>query len=331
MSTLYVVEDGSRLEREHGRLLVVKQDEVIFAAPLARLDQVVVAAAISITSPALSALLGHGIGLTLLDRQGEVQGHLRPPAGGHVGLRRRQYQCMDDPAFALAVSRAIVAGKVRNQRVAAMRLARTHAGVPRDAPDHLERVLGKLDGAADLDTLRGYEGEAARVWFGVLRSVVDPAFGFAARRRRPPPDPINALLSLGYTLLVENLVAACEVAGLDPLAGFFHTEKYGRPALALDLMEEFRSVIVDSVVLNLVNREMVRPDDFAPGPEGGVYLKPAALRVFFRRYAARLRTAVVHPAAGRRLSYQKCFEVQARRLRKVIEGEAAGYEPFLTR
>ncbi len=331
MATLYVVDDGARLEREHGRLLVVKRDAVLFAVPFSRLDQVVVAAGISVTSPALSALLEAGIGLTLLNRQGEVQGHLRPPADGHVALRRQQYARMEDPAFALAVSKAMVAGKVHNQRAAAMRLIRTHPACDATAPATMARVLQRVDAVTSLDTLRGLEGEAARAWFGVMRSVIAPEFGFGARQRRPPPDPINALLSLGYTLLVENVIAACEIVGLDPHAGFFHTEKYGRPALALDLMEEFRSVIVDSVVLNLVNRAMVRKQDFAPGPEGGVYLKPAALRVFFHRYAARLQTVVRHPVAGKRLSYQKCLEVQARRLRKVIEGEVAAYEGFVTR
>jgi CRISPR-associated protein Cas1 len=331
MATLYVVEDGARLEREHGRLLVVKRDAVLFAAPLNRVDQVVVAAGISVTSPALAALLEAEIGLTLLDRKGEVQGHLRPPAGGHVALRRQQYARMDDPVFALAVSKAIVGAKVHNQRAAAMRLIRTHPACDPAAPVTMARVIGRLAGAPTLDVLRGLEGEAARAWFGVLRSVIAPDYGFTARRRRPPPDPVNALLSLGYTLLVENLVTACEIVGLDPHAGFFHTEKYGRPALALDLMEEFRSVIVDSVVLNLLTRGMVRPQDFAPGPEGGVYLKPAALRTFFHRYAARLQTTVMHPVARKRLTYQKCLEVQARRLRKVIEGEMAVYEGFATR
>jgi CRISPR-associated protein Cas1 len=156
-------------------------------------------------------------------------------------------------------------------------------------------------------------------------------WSFATRQRRPPPDPINALLSLGYTLLSQNCVAACEAVGLDPFDGFYHSDRYGRPALALDLMEEFRSIIVDSVVLNLVNRRMLASSDFEPGPEGRLYLKPKGMRMFFFRYAARLQTAVLHPQIGRTLTYQKCLEFQARLLRKFVTGEAAEYIPFVTK
>ena len=155
--------------------------------------------------------------------------------------------------------------------------------------------------------------------------------GFEKRTRRPPKDPANALLSLGYTLLTNNLMTACEVVGLDPYDGFFHADKYGRPALALDLVEEFRGLIVDSVVLNIVNRGMLKASDFEPGPGRGVYLKPKAMKPFFKGYSARLNTEVTHPIAGRRLTYQKCFEVQARLLRGVIEGRHERYRPFVTR
>jgi CRISPR-associated protein Cas1 len=155
--------------------------------------------------------------------------------------------------------------------------------------------------------------------------------GFEKRTRRPPRDPANALLSLGYTLLTDNLMAACEIAGLDPYDGFFHADKYGRPALALDLVEEFRPVIVDSVVLNLVNRGMLAAADFEPGPGGGVRLKQAALRTFFEQYSARLNTQRQHPGVGRKLTYQQWFEVQARTLRQVVEGALPAYRPMLVR
>ena len=155
--------------------------------------------------------------------------------------------------------------------------------------------------------------------------------GFEKRTRRPPKDPANALLSLGYTLLTNNLMTACEVVGLDPYDGFFHADKYGRPALALDLVEEFRGLIVDSVVMNVVNRGMLKASDFEPGPGRGVYLKPKAMKTFFKSYSARLNTEVVHPLVERRLSYQKCFEVQARLLRDTMEGKRQEYLPFLTK
>jgi CRISPR-associated protein Cas1 len=162
------------------------------------------------------------------------------------------------------------------------------------------------------------------------------AASFEKRARRPPPDPVNSLLGLGYTLLTEAMMTALEVAGLDPYIGFFHADKYGRPALALDLIEEFRAPVVDSLVLTLVNKRMVGPEDFEEGKEGtegetGVYLNQQGRRVFFREFADRLESETLHPLAGRRLSYRKIFEVQARQAAKVISGEAEAYRAFVWR
>jgi CRISPR-associated protein Cas1 len=330
MATLYVIEPGARIEKEHRRLVVAKEEKVLLAVPLLHVDHVVLVGNCGATTPALHALLDAGVGLTLLDRWGRLRGRLESAAGRNLSLRHQQYSRTHDPAFCLEVSRAIAGGKLRNQRTMARRLARGHPVEPHWLA-RLDAAVARTASAPDLATLRGVEGEGARNYFALLRAVLRPAFAFPKRTRRPPADPINALLSLGYTLLTQNLMAACEIVGLDPYDGFLHSDRYGRPSLALDLVEEFRSVIVDSVVLNLVNRGRVQTNDFEPGPEGGVYLKRAAQRIFFAAYSARLQTEVLYAPANRRLSYQKLFEVQARRLRKVIEGESAVYEPFLTR
>jgi len=154
---------------------------------------------------------------------------------------------------------------------------------------------------------------------------------FEKRTRRPPRDPANALLSLGYTLLTQNLMTACEVVGLDPYDGFFHADKYGRPALALDLVEEFRGPVVDSVVRLVVNKRMLGPEDFVGGRDGGIRLSRRGLRKFLEQYTHRLNTEIIHPYYGRRLSYQKVFEVQARLMAKVIQGELDNYRPFRVR
>ena len=157
------------------------------------------------------------------------------------------------------------------------------------------------------------------------------ALRFERRSRRPPKNPVNALLSLGYSLLTQNMITACEIVGLDPYDGFFHADKYGRPALALDLVEEFRAIIVDSVVRTLVNKGMVDEDDFRAGGKNkeGIYLTRRGLRIFFTQYGRRLNTRVTHPHYERRLTYQQCFEVQTRLLRKVIEKELDAYQPFV--
>jgi CRISPR-associated protein Cas1 len=233
------------------------------------------------------------------------------------------------------VSRAIVGGKLRNCRALARRWTRTRPDIPSELIERVDRAVDRAATAPDLATLRGIEGEGTKNYFAVWRRALEPgsdsAMGFEKRTRRPPGDPVNAMLSLGYTLLTDNLMAACEVVGLDPYDGFFHADKYGRPALALDLVEEFRSVIVDSVVLNLVNREMLTAADFRPGRKGGVYLKRKALRTFFQQYSSRLNTRRLHPGVGRKLTYQQWFEVQARTLRETIEGTRSAYRPMVVR
>lgn len=331
MATLYVIEPGARVEKEYRRLLVTKEDEVLLRVPLARVSEVVLVGRTGVTTPAMLALLDAGVGLSLVSRTGRLRGRLVPPAAKNIPLRHRQYERAVDAGFCLEIARAIVGGKLRNERTLARRLCREREQMDSGPIEEITSAIKQVDAAPDLDSLRGLEGAAARAYFRIVRQALPAEWRFEKRVRRPPTDAVNALLSLGYTLLGQNMMTALEVVGLDPYDGFFHADKYGRPALALDLVEEFRSVIVDSVVLTVVNKRILRPDEFRPGPQGGVMLRPAALRDFLTQYTARIQTEVIHPLAGRRLSYQKCFEVQARLIRKVIEGEQDSYLPFLTR
>lgn len=344
MATLYVTEPGSRLEKEYGRLLVTKEDEVLLAVPLAHVTEVVMTSGVGATTPALLSLLDQGVGLSLISSAGRLRGRLIAAEARNLPLRHQQYIRSTDAPFCLEVSRAIVTGKLKNSRTLARRMLR--AG-DRDlrvrdrdqdpappAPAEIERLntaLAQIPLARDLAELRGLEGAASKAYFGVLRAALRQELTFEKRTRRPPRDPANALLSLAYTLLTNALFTACEVAGLDPYDGFFHADKYGRPALALDLVEEFRSIIADSVVLMVVNNRMLDPEDFQPGEGGGIYLARRGLRVFMAQFGRRLNTLVFHPDAGRRLTYQKVLEVQARRMRKCIETGQPAYQPFLAK
>jgi CRISPR-associated protein Cas1 len=331
LATLYVTEQGARLEKEYKRLLVTKDDEVLLRVPLSRVSDVVLVGWTGATTPALLALLDAGIGLAFVNRSGTLRGRLVPPMPKNIPLRHQQYAQAQDETFCLEVARAIVGGKLRNQRTLARRLCRSRTGLDESLIERISRAVKGVKAADDLDSLRGLEGAGARAYFQILRQALSEEWGFEKRVRRPPGDPVNALLSLGYTLLGHSLMSAIEVVGLDPYDGFFHADKYGRPALALDLVEEFRSVIVDSVVLTVVNKGILDPNDFRPGPKGGVLLTQRGLRQFLAQYSARLQTEIIHPWAGRRLTYQKCFEVQARLMRKVIEGQAEKYRPFRIR
>lgn len=330
MSTLYVTEPGARLEKEYHHLAVFKNDELLQRVPLALVSEVVLIGTVGVTTPALIALLEGGIPLSIIRSSGQLLGRLVPPTFRNIPLRHRQYQRATAPAFCLAVSKAIVGGKLRNQRTMARRLCRARPELESGPVDSITRALRQVETAPDLDSLRGLEGSAAKAYFDLLRRALLPAWESPRRTRRPPQDPFNALLSFGYTLLGQSMMTALEVVGLDPYDGFFHADKYGRPALALDLVEEFRSVIVDSVVLTVINKRILQSDDFQKGPNG-VNLKLPALRKFLVQYTDRLQTEVFHPLAGKRLTYQKCLEVQARQLRKAIEEEGAVYQPFLLR
>ena len=209
------------------------------------------------------------------------------------------------------------------------------AAVGSTVAQHLERLaaaVAEARRAADLAALRGMEGMGSKAYFAVYRACLRPGFTFDKRTRRPPRDPVNALLSLGYTMLGEAVATALEVVGLDPYEGFYHADKYGRPALALDLLEEFRGPVADSVVLTLINKRMLQPDDFTePEANGGVYLSRHGLALFLREFSDRLQAVLTHPLAGRPLTYQKCLEVQARQAAKVIMGEEPEYRPLRVR
>jgi len=331
MATLYVTQQGARIEKEYRRFLVTKDDDVLLAVPASRVSEVVLVGGVGVTTPALQSMLREGVGLTILTRTGRLLGRLQPPAPKNIPRRHLQYRLARDAAFCLRVSKGFVSGKLRNYRTLAHRLCRGRVDVDRGLIDRLSAAIGQIDGASNLAALRGIEGAGTRAYFGVLRRGLQHSLGFERRARRPPTDPVNSLLSLGYTLLTQNLMAAAEIVGLDPYDGFFHADKHGRPSLALDLVEEFRGVVVDSVVRNVVNREILAAEDFRPGPQGACYLTDRGLRIFFRQYSRRLQTEVTHPFYDRRLSYQKCFEVQARLLIKMMEGELEAYPPLRVR
>lgn len=335
MSTVYVVEAGARLEKEHRRLLVTLNDEVILRVPLGRVSRVVLVGRAGATTPAIHALLAAGIPLAFITRSGKLLGQLTPPMPGNLLLRRAQYGRDADGDFCLGLARAIVAGKLRNQRTLAARLARRarpagSEGGPEMA--ELSASVARAESAADLSVLRGIEGRAARVYFGLYRRAFAPDWGFNKRTRRPPRDPVNALLSLGYSLLTQNMMSALEVVGLDPYLGYFHSETYNRPALALDLVEEFRAPVVDSLALWLIKQRILQAREFEPDEEtGGVRLTERGLRDFMLQFSAKLESEVLVRELGRRLSYRKLFEVQARGLARVITGDAEAYRAFRAR
>ena len=332
MPTLYVLEPGARLEKDYQRLLVVKNDELLMRVPIQRVTQVVLIGRVGATTPALHALLHAEIPLLFVNRSGKLLGRLLPPTHGNLPLRQEQYRRNDDHAFCQALTKAIVAAKIHNQRTLALRLARRHSHISRNSLDALETAIHKAQTTTDIETLRGIEGMAARRYFALYRQAFAQEWLFTKRTRRPPKDPVNALLSLGYSFLTQNMMMALEAVGLDPYLGYFHAEKYNRPALALDLVEEFRAPIVDSLTLSLLNRRWLGANDFEDNPgHEGVFLTTHGFRIFLRKYSDKLDSTFKSRELGRTISYRKLFEVQARKLVHTIKGEADQYRPFRMR
>jgi CRISPR-associated protein Cas1 len=216
-------------------------------------------------------------------------------------------------------------------------LQRNHLEPPARAVEALKRLAKQALQAGALESLLGIEGTAAHHYFGHFGGMIKvddeserPAFDFSHRNRRPPRDPVNALLSLGYSLLVRDLTIVCHAIGFDPFIGFYHQPRFGRPALALDLMEGFRPLIVDSAVLSAINTRMVTADDFLSAGES-VALTPRGRKRFLQSYEQRMDALVTHPIFGYRVSYRRVLEIQARLLARVVGGELSVYPGFETR
>lgn len=254
----------------------------------------------------------------------------------NVFLRKRQFALSEDRFFCLSVAREFVAAKIRNQRTL---LRRNHIEPPLIALAQLKRYAEAAINAEELDELLGIEGNAARIYFanftGLIKAETDGAdtpftFEFTRRNRRPPVDPVNALLSFAYSLLAKDLTIIGHSVGLDPFVGFFHQPRFGRPALALDLMEEFRPLIADSVVISAVNTGMVTTDDFIR-VGAAVALTPRGRKGFLRAYEQRMDALVTHPLFGYRVSYRRVLEIQTRLLARLLSGETHRYVGFETR
>lgn len=349
------------------RLLVQRGDELLQDIPLIKVARVVLMGrGVNITTPTLYALARRQVDVLFLNSRGGYMLRMVGREHKHSRLRQAQALAVANPEQGLGIARAIVAGKVTNQRVLVQRHARGEAGRPEawagKALEQMDAMRRQVDAAHTLDELRGREGLAAREYFGLLRRLLRPpagaaTWGFERREYYPPPDPINALLSFGYTLLLNDLIAACQMAGLDPDLGFLHAVDYGKPAMALDLEEEFRPVIVDSIVLLAANRPLFSLADFEVGrPQAGegedadepaaareaesgearpprhpIYLKEAARKRFIGLYETRINETVIYPPSGEQTSYRRVFELQAYRMAQAILGEVDGYLPFTVR
>lgn len=327
---LYIQGQGSSLRLNGDRLAVATEDEPTTYVRLGNTSSVTVYGNVQITAQALHRLMEEGIPVLFATRGGWFLGRALGADTKNVELRAAQYRAVNDPARALNVARALVHTKIGNCRTL---LRRNHREPPAVALFELKQLARKALEAESIESLLGIEGTAARVYFreftGMLKINID-TFDFEGRNRRPPRDPINALLSFCYGLLVRETTMAAHAVGLDPLLGFYHQPRFGRASLALDLMEEFRPILADSTVISVINNGVVDASDFVRG-HGSVALKPPARKRVVQAMERRIDQLVTHPIFDYRLSYRRVLEIQARLLSRLLMGEIETYPGFRVR
>lgn len=335
---LYLNTQGLRVGKSGDVLQMREKDDVKQEARIGEICQVNLMGNIQVSTQAIQALCEAGKPVCYFSQGGWFYGITTGLNQKNVFLRRSQFRLAEEEWFQLALSRKLVAGKIRNQRTM---LQRNHLEPSAQSLQVLRQMVEQAECATSLQQLLGIEGSAARVYFGEFAGMIkldensseDSSqfhFDFSGRNRRPPRDAVNALLSLGYSLLTKDLTVACYAVGFDPYIGFYHQPRFGRPALALDLMEPFRALIADSAVLTAINTRMVTPQDFVrAGP--AVVLTPGGRKGFFRAYELKMDTLVTHPIFEYRVSYRRMLEIQARLLARYLEGEITEYPVFVTR
>jgi CRISPR-associated protein Cas1 len=360
---LYLNTQGFRVSKSGGVLKVQEKEKVVQEVRLGEICQLNLFGAVQLTTQAIQALCEAEVPIAYFSMGGWFYGVTHGLGVKNIYLRREQFRLADVPAFCLRLARALVAGKIRNQRTM---LQRNHVEPPPGGLAQMKCMMDDAERAASLEELLGIEGNAARVYFenfagmiklddmasggreppvveqatgreketapkaGSARAPSPFAFDFTRRNRRPPRDAVNALLSLAYSVLAKDLTIVCHAVGFDPYLGFYHQPRFGRAALALDLMEPFRPLIADSAVLSAINTRMVTPRDFVRTGEA-VALRADGRKSFFRAYEQRMDTLVTHPLFGYRVNYRRVLEIQARLLDRVLRGELGAYPVFTTR
>ena len=334
---LYLNSQGLRVGKSGNVLKIKERDKVVQEVRINETCQVNLMGNVQISTQAVQELCKAEKPICYFSQGGWFYGITTGMNTKNVLLRKSQFVLAEQEWFCLKIARALVAGKIRNQRTM---LLRNHIEPSQVNLREMKRLVVDAENARGLDELLGFEGYAAKLYFGQFAGMIkredgdvgeaEFQFHFKARNRRPPHDPINALLSYGYSLLAKDFTVASYAVGFDPLVGFFHQTRHGRPALALDLMEPMRPLVVDSAVLRAVNTRMVTNSDFVSAGKA-VSMTATGRRSFLRSYEARMDTLVTHPLFDYRVSYRRLLEIQARLLAKTIGGELSDYPAFVTR
>ncbi len=331
MGTVYVTETDAFIGKTDERLSVKANKQTLLDVPLLKVDGIVILGRATVSPAAISELLERHIPLSFLTGTGRYLGRLEPEVTKNIFVRKAQWQASGESTQAVHIVKGFVRGKLKNYRNVLLRAQRENAIDLNSSITRLENAIAPIDTTPTIDSLRGLEGAGSAGYFASFNQLIRAeGFSFEARRRRPPTDPVNSLLSLGYALLRHDVQSAVNIVGFDPYLGYLHVERYGRPSLALDLMEEFRPLVVDAVVLSALNKKVIVPADFTTEPlSEAVSLTKEGLRTFLRLYEQKKQSKFKHPVLGRQCTYQEAFEIQARLLAKYLMGETDKYPPLV--
>lgn len=339
LNTLFVTTEGAFLAKEGQAVAVRIEGKAQLRVPLHNLDGIVCFGRVGCSAAAMAACATAGVTISLLDRNGRFQAAVHGFSPGNVLLRRIQYRSADDPAKSCSIARNMIAAKIANSRSVLLRGARDtpQASLKESLLSAARRMASDVEAVrncSSLEKLRGLEGDSAGRYFESfpqLVSVTNEAFAFTGRSRRPPLDPVNALLSFLYSLLAHDSRSACEATGLDAAVGFLHRDRPGRPGLALDLMEEFRPFVADRLALSLINRRQVTTTGFTTFASGAVTMDDKTRRKVLVAYQKRKQASITHPVLGEKTTIGMLLHLQARLLARCLRGDLDAYPPFVWR
>lgn len=339
LNTLYIITQGAYLHLDHETLKVEVDGKTQLQVPIHHLGAVVCFGNVLVSPAAMHRCAEDGRSLVLLNSNGRFKARLVGPTSGNVLLRQAQHRALESREQTLAIARNMVAGKIQNARHVVMRASREveeseYVEALRLVGERHAAMLSELAESRDIDTVRGLEGMAASLYFSVFDHMIrryKETFRFDGRNRRPPRDPVNALLSFIYTLLLNDCVAGAEGVGLDPQIGYLHAIRSGRPSLGLDLMEELRSVLADRLALTLINRQQITRSHFVERSGGAVHLNEEGRKAVIAAYQKRKADEVFHSAADRKMPLGLVPHIQARLLARHLRGDMEHYIPFIYR
>ena len=331
-NTLYIQRQRTYVHKERATIVVKEQGEKIAQFPAVNLSNIVCFGNVTVTPFLMGFCADNGIGLSFYTEYGKFLARVQGKTTGNVLLRRKQYRIADDEQDAVSIARVIVAAKIENSRSVLMRELRNHGKnvTLDDAAKRLAASGRRLKEVEALDSIRGVEGEAAATYFGVFNELVrNEGFAFGGRVRRPPTDPVNALLSFAYSLITQECVSALSGVGLDPFVGFLHRDRPGRSGLALDMLEEFRAAWADRFVLTLLNRKQMNPRDFVCEASGAVRLSDDSRKQFLVAWQERKQAEITHPYLKEQVPVGLLPHCQAMLLSRHLRGDTEFYPPYV--